>query len=124
MIMTDRFNTRNYVYDLPGNIYTPCPCDGSQSMGIHGYSGGKSILNNYPNPTNGKTIIEYDLPDGIHEAELVIYTTGGDVMKQYKVTDAFSTLEFDSGFLPSGNYFYQLVIPGRLSQAKKMIVVK
>ena len=124
MLLSDEAHTKSYVYDLPGNIYTPCPCQQSQPLDVQGYSGGKPILNNYPNPSSGKTIIEYDLPKGVHDADLIIYTTSGDMIKQYHVTDSFRTLEFDSGFLPSGNYFYQLIIPGGISQAKKMIVVK
>ncbi|MBL0106984.1 MAG: T9SS type A sorting domain-containing protein [Ignavibacteria bacterium] len=84
-----------------------------------------NLENNYPNPFNPQTNINFDLPVSAF-ADLRIYDTKGSEVKtllsenlqpgSYQVT-------FNAGNLPSGVYFYRLITNG-FSDTKRMILVK
>ena len=84
-----------------------------------------NLENNYPNPFNPQTNINFDLPVSAF-ADLRIYDTKGSEVKtllsenlqpgSYQVT-------FNAGNLPSGVYFYRLITKG-FSDTKRMILVK
>jgi hypothetical protein len=74
-----------------------------------------------PNPSNGKTIVGYQLPPGESIGTISIYDVNGKELKSYKVDNTFSTLELDNSDLPSGTYFYTMA---GSSEAKKMLIIK
>jgi hypothetical protein len=84
-----------------------------------------ALFNNYPNPFNPTTIIEYQLPkDGF--VSLKVYDILGREIKT--LVNGFRTLgkysvSFDGTNLASGIYFYQLKSNG-FSSIKKMILTK
>jgi hypothetical protein len=84
-----------------------------------------ALSNNYPNPFNPTTIIEYQLPkDGF--VSLKVYDILGREIKT--LVNGFRTLgkysvSFDGSNLASGIYFYQLKSNG-FSSIKKMILTK
>jgi type IX secretion system substrate protein len=80
--------------------------------------------NAYPNPTANTTTIPYTLPQGTTQGELVFYNVQGVEVKRFKVDNTFSTLLISTTDIPSGTYYYQLLINGNASAAKKMVVVK
>lgn len=110
------------IYSLPGSI--PCvTCNGGtlEVRGVESPSLGN--LFNYPNPTFDKTTIQYSLPQGINNGELVFYSLTGVEMKRFKVDRNFHDLQLSTRDLPAGTYFYQLQTASG-SLAKKMIVIK
>jgi type IX secretion system substrate protein len=80
--------------------------------------------NAYPNPTANTITIPYTLPQGTTQGELVFYDVQGVAVKRFKVDNTFSTLLISTTDIPSGTYYYQLLINGNASAAKKMVVVK
>ncbi len=84
------------------------------------------LYQNYPNPFNASTIIEYELKQR-SEIELSVYDilgkriqileTGDKPPGNYKVV-------LESGGLPSGIYFYELIINRNYKIIKKMIMRK
>lgn len=117
---------RNYfrVYSLPGKLEDSCCCNNFANNILRPDSPHRFSFNAFPNPSKGKIILNYELPEGIKKAELTIYSTNGNEMKRYKVTNAFKFVELDNSELPSGTYFYQLLLPDGNFGTKKMILVK
>ncbi|HEX7415356.1 MAG TPA: T9SS type A sorting domain-containing protein [Bacteroidia bacterium] len=83
-----------------------------------------NTLNVYPNPASNVTTIDYNLPDGANQGDIVFYNLQGLEVKRYKVDKAFSSLLISTNDIAAGTYFYQLQIGGNASAAKKMVVVK
>jgi type IX secretion system substrate protein len=80
--------------------------------------------NIYPNPSNGNTTIEFNLPQGVNTGQLVIYNMQGVELKRYTVDNTFHTLLLNNSEFHAGTYFYQLQTASGASGAKKMIVIK
>jgi len=83
-----------------------------------------SISNAYPNPTNNSTQIDYKLPDGINEGEIVFYDLQGNEVKRFKVDRTFTTLLISTSDIKAGTYYYQLQTTEQNSEGKKLIVIK
>jgi len=80
---------------------------------------------NYPNPFNPITKISYALPtNGL--VKLLVYDVLGNeitsLVNDYK-NSGFHNIEFDASLLPSGIYFYRLLV-GEYSETKKLILLK
>ena len=80
--------------------------------------------NAYPNPTNSTTTIEYALPKGTMQGEVVFYNTQGTEVKRFKVDNTFSSLLISTTDIPAGTYYYQLQTGGNASGSKKLVVIK
>jgi C1A family cysteine protease len=85
----------------------------------------KLLLKNYPNPFNGRTMIEYGLPVG-SMVNLSVYDILGrhleTLVDEYQAAGTYQTT-WDGGDIPSGYYFYKLQAGGR-SEAGKMLLLK
>ncbi|HMQ99156.1 MAG TPA: T9SS type A sorting domain-containing protein, partial [Ignavibacteria bacterium] len=85
------------------------------------------LYNNYPNPFNPVTTINFDIPSGVDtDVELVIYDVTGRIaavlVNSALRPGKYSAVWNASGFA-SGVYFYRLSA-GKFTDIKKMIVVK
>ena len=83
-----------------------------------------NISNPYPNPTDYKTSIDYTLPPGINEGEIVFYNLQGTEVKRFKVDRTFSTLLISTADIAAGTYLYQLQTTAQSTEGKKMVVIK
>lgn len=83
------------------------------------------LANNYPNPFNPKTVIEYALPREDFVALKVYNVIGQEVMvlKNEVQKAGRYRIYFDGSKLSSGVYFYKLQTSG-FNQVKKMLLVK
>lgn len=84
-----------------------------------------SLSNNYPNPFNPSTIIEYQLPKNGYVSLKVFDVIGREVktlVDGYRTVGKYS-VSFDASKLASGIYFYQLKANDYTS-IKKMILTK
>jgi hypothetical protein len=87
------------------------------------------ISQNYPNPSNPKSKIDYDIPFNA-KVSIVVYDLLGSEIK--KLVDEFKeagyyTSDFDGTNLASGVYFYRITAEGsteKFSKTLKMIIVK
>lgn len=75
----------------------------------------------YPNPSNGRVRIAYDLPNGVTSGEIVLTTSDGREVKRYHITNAFSDLLIEEGNLPAGSYFYKVVTTRGESPAQRIV---
>lgn len=83
------------------------------------------LYSNYPNPFNPTTNITFQIPQKGHLIIKIYDVLGNEVSElineEYEA--GLYTTKFDATNLPSGIYFYNLIING-FSQSKKMILTK
>jgi hypothetical protein len=81
------------------------------------------LKQNMPNPFQGKTSIEYFIPQHIKKAALRISSIDGKVLKEQNIagrTKGFVVIEADA--FPAGTYVYTLILDGKVMHSKKMIL--
>jgi hypothetical protein len=87
-----------------------------------------SISQNYPNPSNPKSKIDYEIPVDGKVTIRVFDILGREVIKLVDEPKeaGYHTVEFDGSSLASGVYFYRILTEGteRYSKTLKMILVK
>jgi len=86
---------------------------------------GYELCNNYPNPFNPTTTIQFSLPMN-ENVKLTVYDVlGREVMTLIdgKMNAGVYSVPFDASRFASGIYFYKLHTPG-FTQTKKMMLVK
>ncbi len=86
-----------------------------------------SLLQNYPNPFNPKTAINIQLAmAGI--VSLKIFNIMGQELATLIHDETMQAgkheLQFDGSRFPSGEYFYRIYVDGRISETKKMLLLK
>jgi hypothetical protein len=142
MVVNDFTITGNSPSGLPGGVYTVVVTnpDGQfdqlpGAFTVYNLTGIEdnsflhptdfTLLQNYPNPFNPSTKIEFQIPDAAF-VKLTVYNLAGqevaNLLNAYRPAGAYS-IEFDAGGLPSGIYFYRLVV-GNNTMMKKMILMK
>lgn len=84
-----------------------------------------SVSQNYPNPSNPKSKIDFDIPVNAKVTIKLYDVLGREVVTLVdEVKEAgYYTAEFDGTNLASGVYFYKLV-SGSFAETKKMVLVK
>jgi hypothetical protein len=95
-----------------------------------GKPGTIEMSQNYPNPSNPKTKIDYQIPFNGKVSLLIYDVLGREVIKlvnnELKET-GYYTAEFDGSSLASGVYFYRFIADGegqKFSKTMKLILVK
>jgi len=83
-----------------------------------------AISNPYPNPTSNSTTIDYKLPSGENQGEIVFYDLQGNEVKRFKVDQTFNSLLISTSDIAAGTYYYQLQTSGNISAGKKLVVIK
>ena len=84
-----------------------------------------TLSDNYPNPFNPSTTIEYSLPQA-GEVSLLVFNVLGEhvyTLESGYQTQGVHSVAFDASTLASGVYYYQLKA-GEFSQIKKMLLIK
>jgi hypothetical protein len=85
-----------------------------------------SLSDNYPNPFNPNTSIDYTIPYTAN-VELTVYNfLGEEIIKLVNETqnEGLHQLKFEAKNLSSGIYFYQLKVGNIFLKTKKMLIVK
>jgi photosystem II stability/assembly factor-like uncharacterized protein len=83
------------------------------------------VSQNFPNPFNPETNINYNLPVD-SKVSIKVYDIKGSIVATLadgNMTAGYHTATFDATNLPSGTYFYR-IIAGELKETKKMLLVK
>jgi hypothetical protein len=84
-----------------------------------------SLGQNFPNPFNQSTTINYTLPQSFFSAKIVVTDTFGREFKQVPISipgPGHTTI--DARFLPAGMFFYSLYMNNALVETKKMIITR
>ena len=112
------------IFSLPGSL--PCSiCGGYAGIAEPNSNESRSMISNpFPNPTNDKTTINYELPEGVNQGKLVFYDANGNVVKEFNVDNSFKDLQVSNSDLSAGTYYFQLQTSKGTSGGKKLIVIK
>jgi len=84
-----------------------------------------ALLQNYPNPFNPSTNIKFEIPKESN-VKIIVYNSIGQkvsLLINNKLNAGFHETTFNASTLPSGVYFYQIIING-YSYTKQMMLLK
>jgi hypothetical protein len=82
-----------------------------------------SLSQNRPNPFNGQTIIDYEIPSNANSAQLNFYNPNGQLLKTVSIDHTGAgELTFKAADVPAGVYSYTLVVDGVQIGTKHMIL--
>ena len=110
-----------YFYVLPGTLTTAIAEANNNLIAVQQNG---EFSNLYPNPSNGVVTLQYELPQGETEGELILYDLQGIEVKRYTVDNTFKDVLIDNTQLPAGTYFYQLISGKGIVGVKKMVVIQ
>ncbi len=80
---------------------------------------------NIPNPYSTNTIINYFIPSSANKASLSISNSIGQVIKVINLTNkGKGATNISSGNLSAGTYYYTLIIDGKQTATKGMLITK
>lgn len=80
---------------------------------------------NQPNPFYNETKIQYYLPSHITKAALLITDVSGKVLKSIPIEGTgFGNISIKANELFAGNFNYSLLIDGKVTQTKKMVLTR
>ena len=116
MILGGWVDNKVRIYSLPGFLPDNIK-ENANSPIIFGLS------DSYPNPSKEYTRINYRLPRGINDGEIVFFTLNGMELKRFRVDRTSDYLIVTTDDLPTGTYLYHLQTRSGISEGKKMIVI-
>jgi hypothetical protein len=76
---------------------------------------------NFPNPTNGFTTIDYVIPASFNNTTMSITDVNGKLVKEIKLTEHKGSVTIDSSTMIHGTYIYSIKSDGKLLSSKKMM---
>jgi hypothetical protein len=90
------------------------------SAGADAGPAGFGLEQNYPNPFNGETRIRLSIPEAGTVTVRIFDAVGRevDVLVRAGLAPGVHALEWNSGDLPTGVYFYDLAMEGQRNQRK------
>ena len=81
-----------------------------------------SLEQNKPNPFNKNSIIRYNIPQGT-KGQINIYDQAGKLIKTLKA-NADGQSQLNSHDLAAGAYTYALMVDGKITLSKQMLIIK
>ncbi|MEO6902667.1 MAG: T9SS type A sorting domain-containing protein [Bacteroidia bacterium] len=76
----------------------------------------------YPNPANGMIAIDYTLKNTPKNAKIIFYDRLGKMVKETPIANQQGTAKINISELCTGFYFYNFVVDGKTSNARKLII--
>lgn len=87
------------------------------------FSSEKIIVNNiYPNPANETAEIEYSIVGTVSEAKIVLYNALAMATDEYVLDRNSRSIRISTSQIPTGIYYYQLLLDGKKVATKKLLV--
>jgi len=80
--------------------------------------------NNYPNPFNETTKINFSLDENVANGTIEIFNIKGQLVKELSINDDKTSVEWNAINQASGIYFYKMKTDGKYTSTKKMILLK
>ncbi len=129
-----RFLSDTLGYAVGGNVYKYSRGPTKIQIINSGIPEKYNLYQNYPNPFNPATKIKFDIPGGIQGlVSLKVYDIRGKevgILADENLNPGAYEVEFNGSYLPSGVYFYHIVIHSdkletvKYMKTKKMILSK
>ncbi|MFK7932568.1 MAG: tail fiber domain-containing protein [Saprospiraceae bacterium] len=83
------------------------------------------LQQNFPNPFDQQTEIQYYLPTSVKTAQLLITDLQGRTLKTYDLNEqGIGKVGLSGGQFAAGTYVYSLVIDGEIIDTKQMVLTK
>ena len=84
---------------------------------------GASLDQNVPNPYSHETVINFNLPQQVSNASMIVYDLQGKQLQSFPITQrGASSITITSDNLAAGMYLYSLVADGSVVGTKRMVV--
>ncbi len=80
------------------------------------------VRNIYPNPANDFANIEYNITGNVSDAKILIYNVLLSSVGDYDLNKSEKQLRVQTQDMPTGVYYYQLMLEGKKMATKKLIV--
>lgn len=80
------------------------------------------VMNVFPNPASDYAQIDYQLSSSPSEAKIVLYNTLYVGVGEYNLDRSERQLRLSTREIPTGVYFYQLLLDGKKVATKKLLV--
>ena len=80
------------------------------------------LFQNDPNPFKERTEIRYQLADDTHDASICIFDLQGKMLKKISVSQGSSSVTIDGSELGAGMFIYSLIVNGKETDTKRMIL--
>jgi len=80
------------------------------------------LLQNRPTPFSESTIIEYQIPETVQQAQLFITDLNGKAIKTIALDAKTGQVTIAAKELAAGLYYYTLLLDGEIVDTKKMIL--
>ena len=98
---------------------------GSSSINDNNLAIANFSLDNYPNPFNPNTNINYAFASSSYKnAKLSVVNIKGENIWSKDLSSSIGSVDFDGSKLNSGVYYYSLVVDGKNISTKSMILIK
>ena len=81
-----------------------------------------NISNPSPNPSSSLVSINYNINSSSQKAKLVMYNLIGKEVKQITLNDKQGIAKINTEEMPSGIYFYSLLVDDKMISTKKLVV--
>lgn len=113
-------NTNRYghfwseVYGLPGKFIAPLKGPNTNTT----TNDPADML--YPNPMNNSATLEYTLPNNANKGTVMLYSTGGEIIRTYPVNQNKGQLIIQRDGLPAGSYIISTTSDGVKSPPQKI----
>lgn len=109
-----------FVYSLPGQLACQ-ECVGGITTLIQNPISisptNETTLKIFPNPSDETTNIEYSLPQGQTNAELIVYSTDGKEVKRVQIDNFMNKIVLKNSEFAHGNYLLKILTKDGKSQA-------
>ncbi len=80
------------------------------------------VLNAYPNPANDYAEIDYQISGSVGSAKISLYNILGANVAEYDLDKNDRQLRIQTREIPTGVYFYQLLLEGKKVATKKLLI--
>lgn len=80
------------------------------------------VLNAYPNPANEYAEIDYQISGSVSGAKISLYNILGAHVAEYDLDKNERQLRIQTREIPTGVYFYQLLLEGKKVATKKLLI--
>jgi len=104
-------------------LNSPNPTLNQQNIQLDGR--GAYLEQNQPNPFNTNTLIKYNVPTDTKNALISIFNKNGQLVHNEAITQmGTGEIQVKAGTISAGTYSYSLVVNGKITDTKRMVIVK
>ena len=97
----------------------------TQLLSVNSQLSTSSLSQNAPNPFTKQTVIGYNLPSGFSSAQIIICDNSGKTLQQIQISKpGKGCINVDASALSSGTYYYTLIMDGKKTDSKQMVLAK